>query len=153
MASVAEVALCLEAPVQVANDPVLHRHGVERDLAVDLGAPAGEGALGLEEGIDEALVVHADVVGRALEIEALVAHENGHHVVGSVAHGLFHVVRVEILSARRRSMRQIRATHELDGKGKGRVSLPTESRSPSPAPAADEEDALLTRARFFKSSL
>ena len=97
VACVAEVALGLERPVEVADDPGLHRLGVLRDLVVDFGAPARERRLSGVEVVDEALEVHADGVRSALQVELLVLHEHGDYVVRGVAHRLLHIVRVEIL--------------------------------------------------------
>ena len=74
--------------------------GVSGDEGVYMWAPGWEAAFGVEVGAHELRVVCANGVGRSLQVEPLRAHEDSEHVVRRVTHGLFHVVRVEILHSR-----------------------------------------------------
>lgn len=106
-ATILEVPLGHETPVQRADDPVLKTLNVSLDPGVDFGADAGVNDVGegwnaslvLDEGVDGLLAKCADVVDRFLESETVVLHEDTDHVVG-IAAALLDVVREDVLYGR-----------------------------------------------------
>lgn len=108
-----KVAARAKAPVEVASDPGLHRHNVFaggilaadmqwlwrdlRDDFVQVCAEGGETSFISLKLVGELLEMHSDVVRGGLKVKALLPLQHGENIVGQVAHGLLHVVRVNVL--------------------------------------------------------
>lgn len=95
---VPKVSLRLKAPLEVANNPTLHRHSRAPDRLIYDDSPARQRALRLKIRLHKVFEMLCDMVCSALEVEVQVMHENGQDVVGRVAFCLFHIVRIQVLS-------------------------------------------------------